>query len=170
MVKKVFASCKRGFTIVELITALAMSTIVISSVYYFWNFLNMHVYTHSSHAQFEQEAHRTAQRIFSGVNKAEEIIEWDRQSITFVSNLGDTCKYLFNGDSLTYNDSAIYFVNKKLKVTSFNIEDTDENSPDESGHLFLDISIVFLHNERDSITINKITRSKRPKENSQLLW
>ncbi|MDO5575512.1 MAG: prepilin-type N-terminal cleavage/methylation domain-containing protein [Fibrobacter sp.] len=170
MVKKVSACCKNGFTIVELITALAMSTIVISSVYYFWNFLNMHVYVHSSHAQFEQEAHRVAQRIFSGVNKSEEIIEWDRQSISFVSNLGDTCKYVFNGDSLTYNDSAIHFINKKLKVTSFNIEDTDENMPGETHHLFLDISIVFLHNERDSITINKITRSKKPKENSQLFW
>lgn len=170
MVKKLSLCCKRGFTVIELITALALSSIVISSVYYFWNFLNKHVYIHSRHAQVEQEAHRAAQRIFSSINKSSEIIEWDPKSITFISTSGDTNKYLYDGDSLICNKSAIRFFNKGLKVISFNLSDIDENMINESQHLFLEVSIVFLHNDRDTITIEKIIRSRKPKEESQSFW
>ncbi|HLV30815.1 MAG TPA: prepilin-type N-terminal cleavage/methylation domain-containing protein [Chitinispirillaceae bacterium] len=170
MVKKLSLCCKRGFTVIELITALALSSIVISSVYYFWNFLNKHVYTHSRHAQVEQEAHRAAQQIFSSINKSSEIIEWDPQSITFISTSGDTNKYLYDSDSLRYNRSAMQFSNKGLKVYSFNLRDIDENMINESQHLFLELSIVFLHNERDTVTIEKIIRSTKPKEEAQSFW
>lgn len=170
MVKKFSFFSEYGFTILELITSLAISSIVISSVYYFWNFLNTHVYTHAKHAQFEQDAHYAAQNVFSRLNKSSEIIEWGPQKITFVSSSGDTDNYIFDGDTLRYNNSAINFINTDLKVNSFNLRDINENMISESQHIFLEVSIVIVHNERDTIAIKKIIRSKQTVNGSQSLW
>jgi prepilin-type N-terminal cleavage/methylation domain-containing protein len=156
----------RGFTIIELMVGVAISLIVISTVYYTWNSVNTHIARHSAKSQFSSEANRIIHTISSQIRKSPEVLSWSERQIFFLSpDDGDTLSYVFRDENLLCNGDTVKMVDMRNKITDFRIRDLEEDRIEEYHPVLFEISLIMTNGYdtlANSITVkpNKVSPKK----------
>lgn len=155
---------KSGLTIIELIIAISLAAILLSSLYYFWNYLNRHTTTYTRSALFSTEAHRIINSLGSQIKNAEKILSYNLTSIQFISKNGDTLHYEFNGDSLFLNEKPLTLISKGANITNFEIRNLNEDDYRETLFTLIELSISMGNGFGDTSSIVRSVRAPKPQE------
>ncbi len=156
----------KGFTLIELMVGVAISLIVISTVYYTWNSVNSHIARHSTKAQFSSEANRIIHSITSQIRRSPEVFKWGEKQIFFLSPDGDdTLSYVFRDGNLFCNGDTVKMVDMRNMVTDFRIRDLEEDRIEDYHPVLLEISLTMTNGYdtlANSVTVkpNKVSTSK----------
>ena len=112
-----------GFTIVELMIALALSGIVMSLVFSSWKYISHYTVTQQRKALFQTEANRIAQLIASQIRKSPKVVLKSANSIVFLSPDGlDTIAYEWTSESFKKNNAEMWGDDRSARITQFLIE------------------------------------------------
>ncbi|NLE01092.1 MAG: hypothetical protein GX640_14590 [Fibrobacter sp.] len=157
-----------GHSLMELVTAMGLSFIVISGVYFVWNYINIHVVKQSIVSELQRENQRLLHLIASQIRHSPAILDQDHQSISFVSeNQKDTMIYEFDRDTLRLNDLPVTILLKSCTVSEFRLEDISDPAQSDSRFLFLKLTLALRHEggTSDTSSLNlrtgKVSFSKR---------
>jgi len=132
----------RGFSLVELVVAIVMSTLVLGAVFSAWILVNRHTISGKRKAILQAEADRIVRSIALQIRATPAVVVWTDQSITMIApGSNDTLVWAFDGDSLARNDTAIRFISPSARVTDFRIADLTEGNPSSRGTL-LSVSLT----------------------------
>jgi Tfp pilus assembly protein PilE len=152
----------KGYSLMELMVAMVLTTITISSVYYSWNYMNKHVATHSRTALLEKETQRLIHLFANRLMRSTQIIEWDETSAVFVSETGeDTITYKLIGDTVYQNDTPVPILSTQTKIATFSIRDSDESAPVESPFQFLQLTLKLEHRSGDTASAVLSLKAKK---------
>ncbi len=157
-------SIRRAVTIIELMIALALSGIVVSMVFFSWNYIMRHTTIHQRKALFQAEADRIAQSIMGAIKKSPEIIAVKSNGIVFLSSNGlDTIVYeCVNGD-FRKNDTTVPCNAQDARITRFTVEtgivDKGTNS---TNSIVLSLSICLEDRFGNTSTIPLTVRAAVP--------
>jgi prepilin-type N-terminal cleavage/methylation domain-containing protein len=122
-----------GVTLLELIVAMFIASIVISLALTSWTFISRHTTLGKHKSEFHSQAEQTASRIVNAIRTSESVLFFDNNSILFIAGRGvDTISFTFDGDTLRENGDAVRFVTEGAKVVRFSIEkDAAASAPTE---------------------------------------
>lgn len=115
-----------GATLIELTVAVAVSLMVIGTIFYAWNQLSRHIIVKRRAALFEAEARMIIGTIASQVRRSSQILAWHDRGITYLSPLtDDTITYDYYGEELLRNDTAVVPIAQNARITGFTVEADD---------------------------------------------
>jgi len=133
----------RGHTLIEMTVAVAMGIAVIASVYFAWNYMNLHIARHSAKTQLSFETNRIISSISSLIRRSPEILNWSEHTIVFLSPSGnDTISYVYNGSNLLRNSDTVSMVKSDAEIIKFGIRDLQENRTEDQRSTLFEISIT----------------------------
>jgi len=112
-----------GYTLMELMVAMALCTAAMTLVFYSWNYISRHTIVQQRKTMFQVDADRLAQSIAGELRRSPEVITLDRDKTVFVTpNGADTVTYSFSGGTLLRNTVPVSFVAPGVRVTQFSLE------------------------------------------------
>jgi hypothetical protein len=129
-----------GVTLVELMVALLLSTIVIFAIFLAWSSLSRHLTVQSRRTRLETESQRIGRDIVSDIRRAPAILSIGQSSISLTSDRrSDTITYERNSypGELLCNGKPLTLLAPDAKVTIFSLAQ-------ESGSAFASDSGVLL--------------------------
>ncbi|MFP4415894.1 MAG: PulJ/GspJ family protein [Chitinivibrionales bacterium] len=143
-----------GFTLLEIMVALSLSSALILTVLIVWRNINTQMTTFGAQTLFESETGLIAENIMSELKRANRIISIQTDAVTFSSSKNDTVSISFSGEDLKRNGKAIQNTRKDLYITSFHVEWDDLNVDEESRriHKLIRFAIRFEDLSGDTIT------------------
>lgn len=151
-----------GFTLVELLVAMVMTTIVLTSVFYAWNYLSRHTITQSLKTAFNVEAQRVALEVVGELRQSPAVLDWDGHEVTFVHHrTSDTITYSFNGIELQKNNEPLTFTTRDMQCTDFSIDPSSPSFSEEESTM-LTITFSFTHKFDAPVTFVLNARIRRP--------
>jgi prepilin-type N-terminal cleavage/methylation domain-containing protein len=113
-----------GVTLIELMTAMTVSAIVIGVIFHSWNVINRHVAVHQRRGIFVTDVRRIATTLSSQIRRSPQVLAWHSAGITFLKPpAGDTVSYEFNGSELLLNDQPVPLVAYTARITEFSLEE-----------------------------------------------
>jgi prepilin-type N-terminal cleavage/methylation domain-containing protein len=123
-------SCRpnAGMTLVELVVALSIGSILVSLVLFSWTFMARHTVLQKRKSMFYAQTELAASMVAGDVRRSSQVIAFDAGSITFVRTGGDTVTYRLRNDSLVKNDTALRFASDGARVVRFAVEREDAPS------------------------------------------
>jgi len=146
------AGTRHGFTMVELVVAMAIAAIVISLTLASWTFISRHTTLTRRASEFHSQAEQAAFIIVNSLRTSEKVLSFDKSTITFVAGRsGDTVSYSFDNDSLRKNGTAVTFVQDGIAVVKFGVERNEAASapaarplatPEDARDLVLTITLA----------------------------
>lgn len=135
-----------GYSLIELVVAMVLVSIVVSNVYFFWRYMNRHIIRHSESASLQIESDRIVHQIVSSVKRSSSILDYDRNSITMLGETDeDTVSYSFTNDTLYRNKIKLSLLTSRSHVKDFEIKNLTEDPLNSSGFLFLEITVTLAH-------------------------
>jgi Tfp pilus assembly protein PilE len=161
-----------GVTLVELTVAVVMSSTMIIIVYTTWNMLNHHMFSQQRKAALHGECERIAKTVTTQLRRADAVLQWDRNSIRFISSgFTDTITYSYNGTLLDYNAQPISLTLPRASVTEFSFE--NQNADEASvPYLFL-FTITLISGQGDTATVRStvmVHRLNEQPEGNDFMW
>jgi hypothetical protein len=161
-------------TLIELLIAITLNTMIISSVFFLWRAINVHVIETRRKEIFNTETQRIVLEVVSLLQRSPRIITFDHTSITFISHRNaDTSRIdLYFGRlrrDLTPIPSA---VQGGVRTTEFTIEDQPMRTDNvtSAGPALLTVSFRFKNafNDSSAYILNvSVTLSQRKDENEE---
>lgn len=135
-----------GYSLVELVVAMVLVSIVISNVYFFWRYMDRHVIRHSESASLQSESDRIVHQIVSSVKKSSTLLNYDRNSIMMLGETDeDTVSYSFSNDTLYRNKIAMSILTPRSHVKDFEIKNLTEDPLNSFQFLFLEITVTLVN-------------------------
>jgi prepilin-type N-terminal cleavage/methylation domain-containing protein len=132
----------RGFSLIELVVAIVMSTLVLGAAFSAWVLVNKHTVSGKRKAVLQAETDRMVRTIASQIRTAPAVVAWTDRSITMIAaGSGDTLVWAFDGDSLSHNDTMVRISSPRARVTDFHIADLTEGNTSPRGAL-LSVSLT----------------------------
>lgn len=127
MNKKLSLNNKNGITLIELIVALTMTTIIIVIIFATWDNFNRHVFNQRRKSMLNGELRQISEVLKSHIRRSPSVLAWHSNGITYISpNNGDTLVYEFYNEELLLNDTPVPIISQKAFISDFYIEDTDQ--------------------------------------------
>ena len=157
MKKEIFKN-QHGITLIELIVALAMTTIIIVIIFATWDNFNRHVINQRRKSVLNGELRQISQVLKSHIRRSPAVLAWHPSGITYVSpNNGDTLVYEFYNEELLVNDTPMPIMSQKAFVSDFAVEEVDQTVIVERKELTLLSFMIALEDEfenRVTVTFN----------------
>jgi type II secretory pathway component PulJ len=159
-------------TLLELTVAVVMSSAVITIVYTTWNQLNRHMFSQQRKAALHGECERIAKTVGNQLRRADAVLQWDENSIRFVSSgFTDTITYSYNGTLLEYNGQPISLTISRTSVTEFSLENQNADEP-SVPYLFL-FTVTLVSEQGDTATVRStvmVHRLNEQPEGNDFMW
>ncbi len=151
MRKKTFFCNKNGITLIELIVAMAMTTIIIVIIFATWDNFNRHVFNQRRKSMLNDEIRQITEVLKSHLRRSPEVLAWHSNGITYVSpNNGDTLVYEFYDAELLLNDVSVPIISQKACISDFYIEEVDQMVTVENKDLTLLSVRITIEDEFDN--------------------
>jgi len=154
----------KGFTILELIIAISMASIVITCVYFTWNSLNRHIAAQKRKAELSYEINWASQQIISQIRRSR-IVYWNEHEIMLETEK-DSVHYEFDS-GLLKNKKPFQLAYKGIKITEFNFKET-ESSTHESQYSMIEMKMKAENALGDTASVALIFEIKEPGEKEQM--
>ncbi len=131
-----------GFTMIELLVAITMTSLVLASIFFAWNTLNRQVFKQRRESLFLSDITSFANHLATQIRKSPRILFYDQTAIEFISPHNEKpVRYEFYYDELLRNDSLVTLSAQGAKITDFHIDGDDYHYADDLPMLLIDISI-----------------------------
>jgi hypothetical protein len=115
---------RRAMTLVELLMATALNSIIILSVFFLWKAINVHVIETRRKEIFNAETQRIALEVLSLLQHSPRIITFDNSGISFISHRsGDTSRIDNYYGQLRLDQTPFPSAISGLKTAGFSIDD-----------------------------------------------
>lgn len=158
---------RSGYSLMELVVAMLLSSIVLSNVYFFWKYMDKHVITYSNKAMLQKENDRIIHQITSAIRQSSGIIKYNQNSINFTDDKNeDTVSFSFSNDSLYRNGKSITILSKGIIVKNFEIKNLTDDPQNALQHIFLEFTLVMKNQKGDESEARLSVRTKRPAQQS----
>jgi prepilin-type N-terminal cleavage/methylation domain len=153
-----------GFSLLELLVAMALSIMVVTLVFFSWNYITRHTITQQQKSLFQAEADRVAHAIALEIRKSPEVISWKNDRIVFLSsNNPDTITYEFSNGNLLKNEAVVPCNAQTAHITSFSIEgDAVERQLSASNSVSLVVTLGMEDGFGNSSTVPLHVRANFP--------
>jgi prepilin-type N-terminal cleavage/methylation domain-containing protein len=152
-----------GFTLIEVVVAVALVGFTMSLVFFSWNYILHHTITQQQKSLFQAEAGRLAQSIASELGKSPEVTSIQTDKIIFLSsNATDTSDYEFVNGALLKNNKPVPIVSPGAYINLFSIEKEKNESRSENLFSMITMTIGMHDNFNDSSVISLKIRIAYP--------
>ncbi len=112
-----------GYTLLELIVAMALCTFALSLVFYSWNYISNHSIIQQRRSLFQVESDRIAQSVAAEMRKSPEVISLSTNRVTMLAaNGADTVTFEYSNGVLLKNGAPVSCLSAGGRVTQFLIE------------------------------------------------
>lgn len=112
-----------GTTLIELLVSVAMTAVLISIVFAFWQNFNYHIITQRRKTILQTEIQKISESLVSQLRRSSGILAWHSSGITFISpHRDDTIVYEHYADELLKNDIPIPLIAQDAFISEFDIE------------------------------------------------
>jgi prepilin-type N-terminal cleavage/methylation domain-containing protein len=165
--KKNSSSAQYGMTLVELLVAMVVGSIVLFGVFYSWTTINTYVAKSKYKTELESETNRIGSLVASRIRKSPQILEWSENRVQMISPAGaDTLDYYFNQNDLLLNGQPVQILVHDAKVKVFALNNLNEVLSNSDNSLLLDFIFTIEGRESDSATVHyTIQLSQTSKKN-----
>lgn len=154
---------KKGYSLIELVVSMVLVSIVISNVYFFWNFMDKHIFRHSEQALLQKENDRIIHLVTSAVRQASSILYYNKNSILMTGGSDeDTISFSFSNDTLYKNKIPLTILMKRAYVKNFEIQDLSEDPLSKSPYLFLEFALTMASRAENESEARLTVKAKRP--------
>ncbi|MBD3393608.1 MAG: hypothetical protein GF410_16450 [Chitinivibrionales bacterium] len=127
----------RGVTVLELMVAVTLGTVLVSMVYLAWSTIHGKAVRDRRADLFHSEALRLTTSISGQLRRSPRLLGWHGYGLSFVSaGTGDTLSYEWYGGKLLRNDTAIVLQSQASWVEQFDVS-IEEEGWGPAGPLFL---------------------------------
>ena len=155
MTKSGNRSDQSGMTLIELLVAMVVGSIVLFAVFYTWNHINAHIGKSKYKTELENETTRIGSLVASRIRKSPQILEWSENRIQMLNSIGaDTFDYYFNQEDLLFNGQPVQILAGGAKVNEFSLKNLNEVSISSENSLLLELSLTIIGRENDSATVH----------------
>jgi hypothetical protein len=138
-----------GVSIVELMMAIAMTSVIITVILSTWNNFNRHVFSQRRKSILRTEIKLISSTLTSQLRRSPGVIAHHPSGITYISpNNRDTIVYEFYAEELLKNDKPIRFVAQNAYINEFVVEEAEQNI--ENNELKLLSLFIELMDEFDN--------------------
>ncbi len=165
---------QRGMTIVELMVAIVVSSLVLFTVFYTWNHINAHIAKSKNRTQLEKETDRIGSQIIAQIRKSSEIISWNDSRIEFINQNGtDTIVYYYTQENLLRNGDTVRTLIPDAKIMNFRLADMNEIQSENKKSTLLDLTITIKNRASDTATTHynvQINQDSRKSNGSENYW
>jgi prepilin-type N-terminal cleavage/methylation domain-containing protein len=158
---------RNGYSLMELVIAMALASIVISNVYFFWRYMDRHISVHSENASLQKETDRLIHQITSAVRKASSILYYDYKSITLLGETDeDTISYSFSQDTLYKNKVPLTILTRKAYVKNFEIKNLSDDPNNASAFILLEFNLTLRNQSGYESEAKLVVKIKQPVQQS----
>jgi prepilin-type N-terminal cleavage/methylation domain-containing protein len=154
----------KGFTILELIIAISMASIVITGVFFTWNGINRHIAAQKRKAELSYEINWASQQIISQIKRSR-VVYWNEHEIMLETEK-DSVLYKFDSELLK-NKNPFQLAFKGIKITEFAFKETESNVP-ESRYSMIEMKMKAENTFGDTAGVALTFEIKKPDEKEQL--
>ncbi len=153
---------RRGTTIIDLIVAIVLTSIVVTIIFALWSNFDRHVVLQRRKSILHAEVRQILKSITSQVRRSPEVLAWHSTGITYVSpNNGDTIVYEYYTDELIKNDVLVTLISQAAYIYDFSIDEIDVSGSDEDPELtLLSISLSMADDFTNHVTVNSLVAVK----------
>ena len=110
-------------TLVELLVAMVVGSIVLFGVFYSWTTINAYVAKSKYKTELESETNRIGSLVASRIRKSPQILDWSENRVQMISPIGaDTLDYYFNQNDLLLNGQPVQILVRDAKVKVFTLK------------------------------------------------
>jgi Tfp pilus assembly protein PilE len=143
-----------GVSIIELMMAIAMTSVIVTVVLSSWNNFTRHVFSQRRKSILRTEIKLISSTLASQLRRSPGIIAYHSSGITYISPTSeDTIAYEFNSEELLKNDKPIRFVAQNAYISEFIVEEAEQNM--ENNELKLLSFFIELMDDFDNrVSIN----------------
>jgi hypothetical protein len=142
-------------TIVELLVAMVVGSLVLFGVFYSWTTINGYVAKSKYKTELENETNRIGSLVASRIRKSPQILQWSENRVQMVSPVGaDTLDYYFNQNDLLLNGQPVQILVRDAKVKEFALKDLNDVLSGSENSILLDFKFTITGRESDSATIH----------------
>jgi prepilin-type N-terminal cleavage/methylation domain-containing protein len=171
--KKLCRSAQSGITLVELLVAMVVGSIVLFGVFYSWTTINSYVAKSRYRTELESETNRIGTLVASQMRKSPQILDWSEHRVQMISPVGaDTLDYYFNQDDLLLNGQAVQILVRDAKVKMFTLNNLNEALNGSENSLLLDL-VFTIEGRSDSATVHytiQLSQSTKINGESKDVW
>jgi type II secretory pathway pseudopilin PulG len=145
-----------GLTLIELIVAMAMTTIVIVIIFATWSNFNRRIINQRRKGMLNGEIRQISEVLKSHIRRSPAILAWHSSGITYVSpNGGDTVAYEFYNEELLLNDVPLPLVSQKAYISNFSIGEAEQTVIVENKDLtLLSVKITIEDEFANQVTVD----------------
>jgi prepilin-type N-terminal cleavage/methylation domain-containing protein len=165
---------QRGMTIVELMVAIVVSSLVLFTVFYTWNHINAHIAKSKNRTQLEKETDRIGSQIIAQIRKSSEIISWNDSRIEFVNQNGtDTIIYYYTQENLLRNGDTVKTLIPDAKIKDFHLKNMNELQSENEKSTLLNLTLTIMNRASDTATTNynvQINQNSKKSNSGENNW
>jgi len=112
-----------GYSLLELMVAMALCAAAMALVFYSWNYISRHSIVQQRKTMFQADADRIAKSIAAELRRSPEVLTLRPDGAVFLAAGGvDTVTYAFTNGVLSKNNTPVPFVAPGVRTTQFSIE------------------------------------------------
>jgi len=118
----------RGFTLVELVIAIVMTALVVTSALYAWQSVAKHTTNERRKSILESELDAYARALVMQIRQSPRVLGYDENSISFVSAAtGNACEYRFTNDTLYQDGIPVALAAQAARLNQFLVRPGDDS-------------------------------------------
>ena len=149
-----------GVSIVELMMAIAMTSVIITVILSTWNNFNRHVFSQRRKSILRTEIKLISSTLTSQLRRSPGVIAYHSSGITYISpNNRDTIAYEFYTEELLKNDKSIRFVAQNAYINEFIVKEVEQNIENNELKL-LSLFIKIMDDFDNQVSINSTVAVK----------
>lgn len=155
-----------GFSLLELLVAMALSGMVVTLVFFSWNHITHHTLTQRQKSMFQAEIVRVSEAIAAEIRKSPEVLSWKDNAITFIAPNGvDTVTYEQAYNGFMKNGAPLSLIVPGAFISQFMVApESPGDALDASKTVMLSISLTMQDNFGNSGVIPLQVRVNAPSD------
>ena len=153
---------RNGYSLMELVIAMVLVSIVISNVYFFWRYMDKHVLVHSENASLQRnrpidssDYHFCSQSLLR-VALRPEIDHFSGEADE------DTISYSFSEDTLYKNKVPLTILARKAHVKNFEIKNLNDDPYHASVSILLEFNLTLSNPSGYESEAKLVVKTRRP--------
>ncbi|MBN1984307.1 MAG: type II secretion system protein [Chitinivibrionales bacterium] len=153
----------RGFTLLELIVVMVMTSILTGTIFFAGQGFNRHVIRQNRKAMMHHELRMLSQSMASQLRRSPAVLAWHQRGITYVSPVAkDTVVFDFSSGQFLRNDTLVPVISTFASITDFTIESDmpSVQPPSNAALTLLRITITLSNTFLESYSMTTCTAAK----------
>jgi prepilin-type N-terminal cleavage/methylation domain-containing protein len=133
---------RNGYSLMELVIAMALASIVISNVYFFWRYMDRHISVHSENASLQKETDRLIHQITSAVRKLPPYCIMTINRSLFWEKQMRTPYHTHFPRYTVKNKVPLTILTRKAYVKNFEIKNLSDDPNNASAFILLEFNLT----------------------------